>query len=42
MIRSGKKFKTKLNSIDQKTLVLGSPKEYIEALKTLDLHNHDI
>ena len=42
MIRSGKTFKTKLNSIDQKTLVLGSPKEYIEALKTLDLNNHDI
>lgn len=35
MIIRGKIFKTKLQTLNQDTLVLGSPKEYIEALKTL-------
>jgi len=35
MISKGKIFKTKLQTLNQDTIVLGSPKEYIEALKTL-------
>jgi len=35
MISKGKIFKTKLQTIGQDTIVLGSPKEYIEALKNL-------
>jgi NDP-sugar pyrophosphorylase family protein len=35
MISKGKIFKTKLQTLNQNTIVLGSPKEYIEALKIL-------
>jgi len=40
MINSGKSFKTKLNSNRQNTLVLGSPMEYVEALKNFEVVNY--
>ena len=42
MISKGKTFKTKLQTLSQNTIVLGSPKEYIEALRNYGTTNDEI
>ena len=42
MISKGKTFKTKLQTLNQNTIVLGSPKEYIEALRNFGTSNDDV